>query len=138
MKLLASVIDRRRATQDPQGVLKAYVLKEQVMLLEVTGGDVWALKVEREPLLDPASARARGEVEEEGEVEDDGCREDRVSAQEVDLDLHGVAHPAEDIDVVPALLSVTAGGIIVNADLVIEVLIELRVDLWLEDGVEDT
>jgi hypothetical protein len=68
------------------------------------------------------------EVEEEREVEDDGRGQNRVAAEEVDLDLHRVAEPAEDVYVVPALLVVAARRVVVDADDVREVLVELRVD----------
>ena len=32
-----------------------------------------------------------------------GCSEDAVAAEEVDLQLHRIAEPAEDVDVVPPL-----------------------------------
>ena len=65
----------------------------------------------------PAALR---EVHEQREVEDDRRREDRVAAEEVDLDLHRVAEPPEDIDVVPAFLVVAARRVVVDADDVVK------------------
>ena len=67
------------------------------------------------------------------EVERERSGEDGVAAEEVDLELHGVAEPAEDVDVVPAFFVVAAGRVIVDADLVVEVLVEIGVELGLED-----
>jgi hypothetical protein len=68
----------------------------------------------------PDIPRALREVEQEGEVEHDRRREDRVAAEEVDLHLHRVAEPAEQIDVVPALLLVAARRVVVDPDLVVK------------------
>ena len=62
-------------------------------------------------------------VSEGGQIEDDRRRQDRVATQEVDLDLHRVAEPAEDVDVVPAFLVVAARWVVVDADDVVEVLV---------------
>ncbi len=123
-----------------EGVFELDGLDEEVVFGVETGGAVGSLEVEGEPLLDAEAAqagRAGGEVEEEAEVEGEGGGEDGVAAEEVDLELHGVAEPAEDVDVVPALLVVAARWVVVDADLVVEVLVELRVELGLEDDVED-
>ena len=80
-------------------------------------------------------ARPR-QIQEEQQVEDDRRREDRVAAQEVDLDLHRLAEPADDVDVVPALLGVAAGRVVLDAHLVEVVLVELGVELGLQDRVE--
>ena len=94
-----------------QGVLQLGLLDEDVVLgRQGRVGRLRALEVEAEPLLHALLAGAGGEVEEQGEVEHERRREDRVAAQEVDLDLHRVAHPPEDVDVVPPLLVVAAGG----------------------------
>ena len=77
-----------------------------------------------------------GEVKEQRQVEHDGCGQDRVATEEVDLDLHRVPHPSEDVDGVPALLVVAAGWVVVDADDVVDVAIQVRVGLRLEDGVQ--
>ena len=69
------------------------------------------------------------EVHEQREVEDDRRREDRVAAEEVDLDLHRVAEPPEDVDVVPALLVVAARRVVVDAHHVDDVAVEVGVEL---------
>ena len=77
-----------------------------------------------------------GEVQEERQVQDDRGGQDGVAAEEVHLDLHGVAHPSEDVDGVPALLVVATGWVVVDANHVVDVAVELRVGLRLEDRVQ--
>src|SRR5690625_6872588 len=96
-----------------------------------------ALEVEGEPLLHPTHLGPMGEVEEEGEVEGEGRGQDRVTAEEVDLDLHRGVHPPVDIEVVPALLIVTTGWVVVDPDLVVDIAAELWVELLLEDMLEE-
>ncbi len=134
--VLGEVGDRLFAAHHAERVLEPEVLDEEVVLLHVARGRVRALEVEREPLLDARAAGAACEVEEEREVEHDGRGEDRVAAEEVDLDLHLVAEPAEDVDVVPAFLRVAVRRVIVDADFVVEVAVEVGVGLGLEDRVE--
>src|SRR4029453_10600268 len=100
--LEAEVRDEVLSAQVAERVLELHELDEQVVLGVEAGRGHRALEVERQPLLDPAHPGARGEVEEEREVEHDGGGEDGVAAEEVHLDLHRVAHPAEDVDCLPA------------------------------------
>ena len=80
-------------------------------------------------------ARLR-EIEEEREVEDDRRGQDGVAAEEVDFDLHGVAEPAEDVDVVPAFFVVAARRVVVDADFVVDLAVELGIELRLQDVFE--
>src|SRR5205085_1548218 len=109
---------------------------EDVVFGVETGRGHRRLEVEGEPLLNALHADALSEVEEEREVEDDGRGEDGVAAEEVNLDLHRVAEPAEDVYVVPALLVVAARRVVVDANDVREVFVELRIDFRLEDVFE--
>src|SRR5258708_16243241 len=47
------------------------------------------------------------------------------SAQEIHLDLHRVAHPPEDVDVVPTLLVVPPGRVVVDADHVVDLAVQV-------------
>ena len=91
------------------------------------------LVVEAQPLLDAAHTRPLREVGEQHEVERERGGEDRVAAQEVDLQLHRVTEPAEDVDVVPTLFVITARRVVVNADLVGEFAVKFRIKLGLQD-----
>src|SRR2546421_71976 len=132
----AEVRDEVFAAQVSERVLELHQLDEDVVFGVETGRGHRRLEVEGEPLLYALHADALSEVEEEREVEDDGRGEDGVAAEEVNLDLHRVAEPAEDVYVVPALLVVAARRIVVDADDVREVFVELRVDFRLKDVFE--
>ncbi len=86
--------------------------------------------------MDLRDRRALGKIEEQHQVERDGRGKDRVAAEEVDLDLHRIAEPAENVDVVPAFLVVAARRVVVDADLVVDVLVEVGIKLGLEDVFE--
>ena len=68
-----------------------------------------ALEVEREESLYAITSGTCSEVAEQTEVEQQRSCKDGVAAEEVDLDLHWVAHPTEDVDVVPCLFVVVHG-----------------------------
>src|SRR5450631_2973396 len=104
----AEVRDQLVALGVAQRVLQLHELDEQVVLRVQTLGGHRRLPVEAQPLLDPTHARAMREVHEQREIEDDRRGEDRVAAEEVDLDLHRIAEPTDDVDVVPAFLVVAA------------------------------
>ena len=76
--------------------------------------NLWALVVEAQPLLDAAESGALGQVRQQYQVQRERSSKDRVPAQEVDLHLHRVAEPAEDVDVVPALFVVAARRVVVE------------------------
>jgi hypothetical protein len=123
-----------------EGVLQLHGLDEEVVLRVDAGSAVGSFEVEAEPLLNAEAAqtgRASREIHEEDQVEGERCGENGVAAEEVHLELHRVAEPTEDVDVVPALFVVAAGWVIVDAYLVVEVLVEIGVELGLEDYVED-
>jgi len=77
--------------------------------------------------------RAPGEIQEEDQVQNKGRSEDGVATQEVELDLHRITEPPEEVDIVPALLVVTPRRIIVNANLVIKILEEFRIQIRLKN-----
>src|SRR3954451_8046046 len=102
--LQAKVSDELLSLEMAQRVLQLHELDEQVVL----GIEPWRrhrrLEVEAQPLLDAETAQFRGalrEVEEEDEVEHDRCGEYGIAAEKVELDLHGIPEPSEDVDVVP-------------------------------------
>src|SRR5687768_6064097 len=91
------------------------------------------LKVEAQPLLDTAHSCPLGQVGKQDEVKADGGRQDAVPAEEVNLDLHGVAQPTKDINVVPTLFVIAAWRVIIDAYFVVKVLIEVGVKLGLQN-----
>ncbi len=103
------------------GVLEHNILLEEVVHRHFVLSVVVhrALEEEAEEALYAEAACTLGEVAQKHEVKAERSCKDRVAAEEVDLYLHGIAHPAENVDVVPALLVVVARGIVVDAHLVI-------------------
>src|SRR5437588_4428267 len=99
-----------------QGVLELHQLDEDVVFGIETGRGHRRLEVEREPLLHAAHAGALRQIEKEREVEHDGRSENGVATEEVNLDLHRIAEPTEDVYVVPTLCVVAARRIVVDAD----------------------
>src|SRR5213592_3615943 len=84
--------------QPAQRVLELRLLNEEVVLGVETLRKLWALKVEGQPFLNARQAGARGQVEEQREIEHDRRGQNRIAAQEIDLDLHRIAKPSEDVD----------------------------------------
>src|SRR5437016_12543674 len=90
-------------------------------------------EIETQPFLDAVHAGALRQIEEEHQIEHNGRGEHGIATKEVDLDLHGVVQPSEDIDIVPAFLIVVTRRVIVAAYLVASVAVEL----WVEFGLEN-
>src|SRR6266550_3281260 len=110
----AEVRDLLFAHQPAQRVLELGVLNEEVIFGVKPGRGVRALEVERQPFLNPRQPGTPRQVEEQRKIEHEGSGENRVAAEEVDLDLHRIAEPPEDVDVVPPFLIITAGWVIVD------------------------
>src|SRR5262245_57939888 len=94
------------------------------------------LEIETQPFLNSAHPAALGKVEEHHEIEDDGCGEDAISAEKVNLNLHWVAKPTIDINVVPTFLVVATGRVIMDPDFVRKLLIKVGIEVWLENLIE--
>src|SRR5438874_10486613 len=97
------------------------------------------LEVKAQPFLNTYATQLRGafrQIEEEYEIQHNRRCENRITAEEIHLDLHGIAEPSKDVDIVPALFVVTARRVIVNANLVRELAIELRVKVWLQNVLQ--
>lgn len=109
------------------GVLEHNILFEEVVYGYLVNCVVVlrALEEEAQEALCAVAACTLCKVGEEHQVEAEGSCQDRVAAEEVDLDLHGIAHPAEDVDVVPSFLVVVAGRIVVDAYFVVVVCVEV-------------
>ena len=120
------------------GVLQHDILLEQVVNGNLVLGVIMhrALEEEAQEALSAPAASTACEVDEQTQVKAQRSCEDRVAAQEVDLDLHGIAHPAEDVDIVPALLVIVAGRIVVDANLVAVVAVQVRLVVSYQDRLE--
>src|SRR6476646_7570640 len=106
--LTAKVRDQFFALQVPQRVLQLHQLDEQIVLRIQAGCVNRALEVKRQPFLNAMHAGAVRQVEEQRHVENDRRSENAVAAQKIDLQLHRIAEPADQIDVVPAFFVVAA------------------------------
>ena len=95
------------------------------------------LEIERQPLLDARHAGALRQIQEQRDVEDDRRRQDAVAAQKVDLQLHRVAEPPEDVDVVPTFFIVAARRIVIDTDDVAKLFVQIGVEVRLKDVIED-
>ena len=74
----------------------------------------WRLEIERQPLLHALHVGSLGEVEEQSEIQNDRRREDRIAAEKIDLDLHLVAEPAKNVDVVPTFFVIATRRIVID------------------------
>ena len=133
------------ATHLTDGILQHGVLLIEVVDSLLALGIVMhrRLQEETEEALCAVASRTGGEVAEQTEVETERRSEDGVAAEEINLDLHGITHPAEDVDIVPTLFVVVAWGIVVDAYLmvilgvlVVAVSIEVRLYIGFQDGLE--
>ena len=126
------------------------ILQHCVLLIEVVDwllahGIVvlWTLQEEAEEALCAKASCTCCKVAEQAEVETQWSSEDRVAAKEVNLYLHWIAHPSEDVDVIPSFLIVVAWWVIVDTHLVIILCIlvvamsvEIRLVFWFEDSLQ--
>src|ERR1043165_6782132 len=119
-----------------QGVFELHQLDEDVVLWVESGRGLGRLEVKGEPLLNPLHACPLRQVQEERQVQNYGRGKNGIAAEEIDLDLHRIAQPAEDVYVIPALFVVAARRIIIDADDMREVLVKLRVNFRLENIFE--
>src|SRR5450631_739974 len=93
-------------------------------------------QVETQPLLNssrPQFRRTLGQVKEENQIERYRSSQNRIAAKEVHLDLHRIAQPSEDVDVVPGFFVVAAWWVVVDSNLVKDVLVKIRVEFGLKD-----
>src|SRR5258708_10252558 len=117
--LLAEVGDEILAFHPPKRVLQLHGMNAEVMLgIEPRRGHR-GLKVKAEPLLNAAHAGTLCQIHEQDEIKHDGRGKNGVAAEKIHLDLHRVAEPAENVDVIPAFFVVAAGRVVVYDHLMI-------------------
>src|SRR5688572_7343947 len=129
--------DQILTPQIPQSVLELHKLNEQIMFRIKACRAHRTLEIEAQPLLDASHTASLGQIEEQNQIQNDRRGQNAVPAEEIDLDLHGIAQPAVDIDIVPTFLVVTTRRVVVNPDFMGEILIKLRVQLRLEDLIQN-
>src|SRR5437870_4418455 len=96
----------------------------------------WTLEIKAQPFLDAAHPASLGKIKEKNKIQHDRGRENAVAAQEVDLDLHGITEPSIDVDVVPSFFIVSARRVVMDAHLVREILVKIRVQFRLENLIQ--
>src|ERR1700693_4871156 len=131
--LLPQVRDQTFAHHPAQRVFQLHQLYEQIVLGVQTRRGHRRLEIEAQPLLNTAHARALRQIQKQYKIEHDGRGQDRIAAQKVHLDLHGIAEPAENVDVVPTLFVVTARRIVIDADFVVNLAIQHGIKLRLQN-----
>src|SRR5258708_30049531 len=101
----------QRLTLDmPQRVFQLHQLNKEIVLRIKPGSRHRRLPVKAQPLLNPNVLQlrsARSQIQEEDEIQSDGRGQDRIPAQKINLDLHRIAKPTEDVNVVPTLFVIT-------------------------------
>src|SRR5580692_2629291 len=98
------------------------------------------LEIKTQPLLNAKAPKLRAalrQVHEQNQVKHNGRGQNGIPTKKIHLDLHRVPEPAEDIDIVPALLVVATGWVIVYADFVSEIAVEIGVEFGLENVFEN-
>src|SRR4030088_1401120 len=90
------------------------------------------LEIEAEPLLNTEPSQlgaAFSKVQKQHQVQHNRRGQDGVATKKIDLDLHGIPEPAEDIDIVPTFFIITTWRIIVNANLVIHIAVKFGIKI---------
>src|SRR5580700_6784501 len=132
--------DQFLAAQMSQRVLQLHQLNKQIMLRVESRRSHRRFEIKTQPLLNAKPTQfcaALRQVHEQNQVKHNGRSQNRIPAKKIHLDLHGVAEPAEDIDVVPALFVVAPGWVIVYADFVSEIAVKVRVEFGLQNVFEN-
>src|SRR5689334_8149505 len=122
------------APQMPQGVLELHRLDKQIVLRIESRNGHGRFEIEAQPLLNAQAFQlfaALGQIKEEHQVKHDWSSQDRVTAQEIYFDLHRITQPAENINVVPALFVVATRRVVIDADFVMNVSVEIGIKLRL-------
>src|SRR5687768_1654293 len=125
----AKMGDQLLTLEVAERILQLHQLDEEIVFRIEAGGVNRTLEVERQPLLNPVHAGPLGKVHEQRHVEHDWRGKDAVAAEKIDLQLHLVAEPADQVDVIPALLVVAARRVIVDPHDVTEMLVQIGVQL---------
>src|SRR6185312_14533081 len=132
--LESEVSNQLLALHPSQSILQFHELDEDVVLGIKSLSRHRRLEIERKPLLNASHSRALRQIHEQHQIENEWRRKNRVAAQKIDLDLHRIAEPPENVDVIPTLLRVATGRVVVDTDLVVDVLVEFGVKVWLENN----
>src|SRR2546430_4361659 len=120
-----------------QRVLQLHQLDKNVVFRIKTGSGHRRLKIKRQPFLHALHAGALGQIQKQGQIQNYRRRQNRITAKKVDLDLHRITQPPENIDIVPALFVVTTRRVVIDSNDVRKTLVELRIDFRLKNVFKD-
>ncbi len=112
-------------------------LNEEVVFWIKAFADFRALEEEGEPFLNAVETATLSKIHAQSDIESDRSGEDGVTAEEVDLDLHGVSEPAEDINIIPAFFGITARRIVFDANFMAVMAVKFREGFSIEDVFDD-
>src|SRR5574337_562671 len=87
-------------------------------------------------LLNPPQPRPPRQIEEQHQIQHNRRRQNRIAAQKIHFDLHRVAQPAKNVDVVPALFVVAARRVVVDAHLVVNLAVQIGIQVRLQNIFE--
>src|SRR5207253_9743703 len=112
--------------------------KEVVLRIDFRGAH-GTLEIKRQPLLNAFAGQFRtalGEIEKQHQVENEWGGAYGIAAEKINLDLHGIAQPPEDVQVVPAFLVIATRRVVIDSHFVAEIAVMLRVQFRLQDVSE--
>src|SRR5579883_1096091 len=121
--LESEVSNQLLALHPAEGILQFHELNEDIVLGIEPLSRHRRLEVEGKPLLNASHSRALRQIHKQHQIQNERRRKNRVTAQKIDLDLHRVAEPPENVDVIPTLLRIATGRVVVDTDLVVDVLV---------------
>src|SRR5262249_14760645 len=120
-----------------KGVLEFHQLDEQIMFGIQSCSMHRTLEVKTQPFLYTAHSATLSKIQEQHRIQNDRRCQYAVAAQEINLDLHGIAEPSVDVDVVPSFFVIPARGIVVDTHLVREFLVKVRIKLRLKNLLQN-
>src|SRR5690348_9385303 len=120
-----------------QGVLQFHQLNKDIVFRIEPGRRHRAFEVKREPLLDTLHPGSLRKIEKQDQIEHERRSQYRIAAKKIDLDLHRIAEPTENVDVVPTFFGIAARRIVIDPHRVIQLFIKLRVEIGLENLLQN-
>ena len=79
--------------------------------------------IKRQPFLDTLHTGTRCQIQKQDQIQYQGGGQDTVATQKIHFDLHRVAQPSEDVDIIPALLIIPPRRVIVYSDFMVNILV---------------
>ena len=93
-----------------------------------------ALQEEAEEALRTIATLTCSKVREQYEVEQERSSKNRVTTEEIDLYLHRITHPTENINVIPTFLIVVTRRVVIDTYLVVVIGVKIRLFVSYENA----